>query len=96
MTATADPSTVIVAASPRESPVFAITNRSGYSKTSARKMPTKTMRNASAIVANAHMTAIAAATRRIVRNGRTSAMRRGERVTSIAHKPRAAAGGPPA
>ena len=53
MTASAVPSTVTVAARPRDMPVFAITNRTGYSKTSARKIPTKTIRNVSPIAANA-------------------------------------------
>ncbi len=76
MIATAVPSTVTVAASPRDMFVFAITNRTGYSKTSARKMPTKTIRNVSPIAQKAARTAIAAATRRIVRTGRINSTRR--------------------
>ena len=94
MTPTAVPSTVIVAASPRDSPVLAITKRRGYSKTSARKIPTKTIRNASAIVAKAHMSAIAPATSRIVRSGTTTATRGGWGVGPIGTKPRVGAGRP--
>ena len=88
---TAAPSTVTVAASPRDRPVLAMTKRRGYSKTSARKIPTKTMRNASAIVAKAHMTAMAAAMSRIVRSGSTTATREGG-VVSIRTKPRVGTG----
>ena len=38
---------------PRDIRVFAITKRTGYSKTSARKMPTKTIKNVSPIAAKA-------------------------------------------
>ena len=48
-TASAVPSTVTVAARPRDMRVFAITKRTGYSKTNARKMPMKTIRNVSPI-----------------------------------------------
>ena len=47
------PSTVTVAASPRDIRVFAITKRTGYSKTRARKIPMNTMRNVSPIARNA-------------------------------------------
>jgi hypothetical protein len=57
--------------------VFDITKRTGYSKTNARKMPMKTMRNTSPMAANAAMSAIAAATSTTVRIGRMSSMRRG-------------------
>ena len=55
-TATAVPSTVTVAASPRDMRVFAITKRTGYSNTSPRKMPTNTIRNVSPIAQNAAST----------------------------------------
>ena len=42
-----------VAASPRDIRVFDITKRTGYSKTSARKIPMNTMRNVSPIARNA-------------------------------------------
>ncbi len=76
MTATAIPRTVTVAASPRDMPVFAITKRTGYSNTSPRKMPTKTIRNVSPIAQKAASTPIAAATSRIVRMGSVNATRR--------------------
>ncbi len=57
MTAIAVPSTVTVAASPRDMWVFAITKRTGYSNTSARKMPMKTIRNMSPIERKAAMSA---------------------------------------
>ena len=60
--ATVAPSTVIVAARPRDIPVFAITSRTGYSKTSARKMPTKMIRNVEPIAMNAAIRPMAAAT----------------------------------
>ena len=63
--------------SPRDMRVFSITKRTGYSKTNARKMPMKTMRNVSPIAANAAMSAIAAATTMTVRIGSRSSMRRG-------------------
>ena len=69
-TASAVPSTVTVAARPRDIRVFAITKRTGYSKTNARKMPTKTIRNVSPMAANAAMSPIAAATTMTVRIGR--------------------------
>ena len=75
VTATAVPSTVTVAARPRDMPVFAITNRTGNSKTSARKMPTKTTRKVSPIAANAAATPIAAATTITVRIGTRSSTR---------------------
>ena len=71
-TASAVPSTVTVAARPRDIRVFAITKRTGYSKTNARKMPTKTIRNVSPMAANAAMSPIAAATTMTVRIGRMS------------------------
>ena len=74
-TASAVPSTVTVAARPRDIRVFAITKRTGYSNTNARKMPTKTIRNVSPIAANA-ASPIAAATRKTVRIGRRSSTRR--------------------
>ena len=55
--------------------VFAITKRTGYSKTSARKMPTKTMRNVLPMLANAAMRPIAATMMRTVRTGSRSATR---------------------
>ena len=70
------PSTVTVAARPRDIRVFAITNRTGYSNTSARKMPTKTIRNVSPIATNAASTPSVAATSSTVRIGRTSSTRR--------------------
>ena len=76
VTAIAVPRTVIVAASPRDMFVFVITKRTGYSKTRARKMPTKTIRNVSPIAQNAARTPIAAATSRIVRMGSTNSTRR--------------------
>ena len=72
----AAPSTVAVAARPRDHPVFAITHRTGYSNTSAPKMPTKTTRKVSPIETNAAITPIAAATTRIVRMGISSCTRR--------------------
>ena len=48
-TATAVPSTVTVAARPRDMCVFACTKRTGYSNTSPRKIPTNTIRNVSPI-----------------------------------------------
>ena len=63
------PSTVTVAARPRDQPVFSITKRTGNSKTSPRKIPTKTIRNVSPIATNAPRTPIAAETTRIVRIG---------------------------
>ncbi len=75
-TRSAAPSTVTVAARPRDSGVLSITERTGYSKTNARKIPTNTMRNVSPIAANAAMSPIAAATTRTVRIGRTSSTRR--------------------
>ena len=72
----AAPSTVAVAARPRDHPVFAITHRTGYSNTSAPKMPTKTTRKVSPIETNAAITPIAAATTRIVRMGTSSCTRR--------------------
>ncbi len=76
VTATAVPSTVTVAARPRDMRVRRITNRTGYSNTSARKMPMKTMRNVSPIARNAAMTPIVAASRMIVRIGSRSSTRR--------------------
>ena len=67
---TAAPSTVTVAASPRDILVFAITSRTGYSNTSARKMPMKTIRNVSPIARNAAINATAAATTNTVRIGK--------------------------
>ena len=66
------PSTVTVAARPRDQPVFLITKRTGNSKTSPRKIPTKTIRNVSPIATNAPRTPIAAETIRIVRIGISS------------------------
>ena len=63
------PSTVTVAASPRERPVFAMTKRTGYSKTSPRKMPMKTMRKVSPMARNAITTPTAAATISTMRMG---------------------------
>jgi hypothetical protein len=74
--ASAAPSTVIVAARPRDNPVLAITNRTGNSNTSARKMPTKMTRKVSPMAANAAMTAIVATTSTTVRSGSTSSTRR--------------------
>ena len=75
-TATAVPSTVTVAARPRDQPVFAITNRTGYSNTSARKIPMKTTRNVSPIARNAATSPTAATTSRIVLIGKTTSTRR--------------------
>ena len=74
---TAVPSTVSVAANPRDIPVFAITHRTGYSNTSARKIPMKTIRKVSPIAHNAASTPAAPATSSTVRIGRTSSTRRG-------------------
>ena len=63
------PSTVTVAANPRESGVWAVTKRTGYSKTSPRKMPTKTMRKVSPMARNAIPTPTAAATSSTTRMG---------------------------
>ena len=76
MTATAAPSTVMVAARPRDSPVLGITNRTGNSNTSARKMPTKTTRKVSPMATNAAITASVATTSTTVRSGSTSSTRR--------------------
>ena len=75
-TASAVPSTVTVAASPRDRRVFAITKRTGYSKTSARKMPTKTIRNVLPIAMKAAKTATVAPMSNTVRIGRRSSIRR--------------------
>ena len=78
-TATAVPRTVTVAASPRDILVFAITKRTGYSKTSARKMPTNTMRKVSPIARNATASPATARTASNVRAGRRSSTRRASR-----------------
>ena len=78
-TRSAVPRTVTVAARPRDIRVLSITKRTGYSKTKARKIPTKTIRNVSPMAANATMTPIAAATSRTVRMGRISSIRRDSR-----------------
>jgi hypothetical protein len=75
-TASAVPSTVTVDASPRDIPVFAITYRTGYSNTSARKIPTKMIKKVSPIAQNAASTPAAAATRSTVRIGRSTSTRR--------------------
>ena len=62
---------------PARQPVFAITKRTGYSNTSARKIPTNTNRNVSPIAQNAASTPAVAATSNTVRIGRTSSTRRG-------------------
>ena len=67
----------MVAASPRDQPVLTITKRTGYSNTSARKIPTNTKRNVSPIAQNAASTPAVAATSNTVRIGRTSSTRRG-------------------
>ena len=82
-TPTAVPSTVMVAASPRDQPVLAITKRTGYSNTSARKIPTNTNRNVSPIAQNAASTPAVAATSKTVRIGRTSSTRRGVSVGAV-------------
>jgi hypothetical protein len=66
------PSTVTVAAKPRDQPVFLITKRTGNSKTSPRKIPTKTIRNVLPIATKAPRIPIAAETIRIVRIGMIS------------------------
>ena len=88
----ATPSTVTVAASPRDIPVFAITSRTGYSNTSARKMPTKMIRNVSPIATNAAISPRAAATIRTVRIGSSSSMRRGSRDSIVGNVRPAAVG----
>src|SRR5262245_30411802 len=74
--ATAVPRTVIVAASPRDRCVLLITNLSGYSNTSPRKMPTKTIRNVSPIARNAATSATVATMRITVRIGMNRSTRR--------------------
>ena len=76
VTARAVPSTVTAAATPRDIPVLAIRYRTGYSNTSARKIPTKTIRKVSPIAANAASTPSVAATNSTVRIGRNSSTRR--------------------
>ena len=66
----------MVAARPRDSPVLAITNRTGNSNTSARKMPTKMIIKASPTATTAATTATAATTSRIVRTGSARSTRR--------------------
>ena len=80
-TARAVPSTATAAATPRDIPVFAIRYRTGASNTSARKIPTNTIRNVSPIAQNAPNTASVAATRSTVRIGISSATWRGSRVS---------------
>src|SRR5215207_1096106 len=75
-TATAAPSTTAVAASPRDRPVFAITSRTGFSKTSARKMPRKTSRKVLPMATNAAIRPMAAAATSTVRIGSRSSTRR--------------------
>jgi hypothetical protein len=75
VTMSALPMTVTVAARPRDRFVFAITKRTGYSNTSARKIPTNTTRKVLPIATNAATTANAATTSRIVRIGRKSSTR---------------------
>ncbi len=70
------PSTVTAAAAPRDSFVFLIKNRTGYSNTSARKIPTNTIRKVSPIAANAASTPSVAATNSTVRIGRINSTRR--------------------
>src|SRR5262245_36225265 len=77
VTRSAVPMTVTVAARPRDQCVFRITKRTGYSKTSARKMPTKTTRKVSPIAWNAASRRIVAVTISTVRIGSRSSMRRG-------------------
>ena len=87
VTSSAMPSTVSVAASPRDSPVFAITNRTGYSNTSPRKMPMKTIRNVSPIARNAATTPTAATTSSTVRIGRSSSPPRLAPCLAHVHRP---------
>ncbi len=79
------PRTVTVAASPRDIRVFAITKRTGYSKTSARKIPMKTMRKVSPIARNATAIPMTARMASSVRAGSKSSMRRPP-VLSMAQK----------
>ena len=76
VTRSAVPSTVMVAARPRDMFVFLMTKRTGYSKTSARKMPTKTIRKVSPIALKASATPAAAPTMSSVRTGTRSSTRR--------------------
>ena len=69
------PSTVTAAATPRDIFVFDIRYRTGYSNTSARKIPMNTIRKVSPIAANAASTPSAAATSSTVRIGRISSTR---------------------
>jgi hypothetical protein len=70
------PSTVTAAATPRDIFVFLIRNRTGYSNTSARKIPMNTIRKVSPIATNAASTPSVPATSSTVRIGRISSTRR--------------------
>ena len=77
------PITVTVAASPRDIPVFAITTRTGYSNTSARKIPTNTIKNVSPISQKAATTPTEATTSKTVRIGRSNSTRDASRIRTI-------------